>query len=70
MPSPMTADEQFQCMNLIEYLLDLFAAANKETFSRDEILIVLNRVSSDPDFFDPEVQLAHAEATAGIGDEG
>jgi hypothetical protein len=62
----MTPQEQFQALNILEYLTDLFTAAQKETFTRESILIVLDNVRSDPDFFDPDVLIAQQEATSEI----
>lgn len=56
--SPLTDDEQFQALNVIEYLMDLFTAAGKENFTRTEILVVLNAVRNDPEIFDPAVLVA------------
>jgi hypothetical protein len=64
--SPLTPDEQFQALNLLDYLSDLFAASPNESFTRVQILIVLDNLRSDPDFFDPEVLIAQQIATAEI----
>ena len=58
-PVGMSESEQFQALNTISYLEDLFTIATKETFSRDEILMLLNRVKTDPEIFDPQVVIAH-----------
>ena len=59
----MSPQEQFQVLNMLDYLSDLFTAAEKETFSRLDILIVLNATRNDPDFIDPAVLVAQQEAT-------
>jgi hypothetical protein len=64
--SPLTPDEQFQALNLLDYLSDLFTASPNESFTRVQILIVLDCMRSDPDFFDPEVLIAQQIATAEI----
>ena len=66
MNSPMSPTEQFQVLNMLEYLSDLFTAAGKETFTRTEILVVLDRVRSDPDIFDPDVLIAQQVATSAL----
>jgi hypothetical protein len=60
----MTPQEQFQALNILEYLSDLFTAAKKETFTRESILIVLDGVRSDPDLFDPDVVIAQQNVTS------
>lgn len=62
--SPLTTDEQFQALNMLDYLSDLFTVAGKETFTREDVLVIINTVRSDPDFFDPAVVIAQQEATS------
>lgn len=69
MSSPLTHDEQFQALNVLDYLSDLFTMSPKETFTKVQILIVLNQVKNDPDIFDPQVLIAQQTANAEI-DEG
>ena len=64
--SPLTPDEQFQALNLLDYLSDLFTASPNESFTRVQILIVLDCLRSDPDFFDRDILLAQQTATAEI----
>ena len=66
MNSPMSPTEQFQVLNMLDYLSDLVTAAGKEAFSRTEILVVLDRVRSDPDMFDPDVLIAQQVATSDL----
>ena len=66
MNSPMSPTEQFQVLNMLDYLSDLFTAAGKETFNRAGILVVLDCVRSDPDIFDPDVLIAQQVATSGL----
>lgn len=66
MTSPFTEREQFQVLNALDYLFDLFTAAEQETFSRVDILIVLNLVKNDPELFDPAVRIAQQIANAEI----
>ena len=47
--SPLTVDEQFQVLNMLDYLSDLFTASTKESFTPTEILIILDQVRSDPE---------------------
>ena len=66
MTSPFTDREQFQALNVLDYLSDLFTAAKKETFTRVEILILLDNIKNDPDLFDPAVLIAQQIVTAEI----
>jgi hypothetical protein len=61
-----TPAEQFQMLNLLDYLSDLFTAASKDTFTRVEVLVVLNGVRSDQELFDPDVLIVQQVATAEI----
>ena len=67
--SPLTVDEQFQALNLLDYLSDLFTGTLKPSFTPTEILIILNYLREDPDFFDPEVLIAQQIANADIETE-
>jgi hypothetical protein len=62
----MTDREQFQALNVLDYLSDLFTAAKKETFTRVEILVLLDNTKNDPDLFDPAVRTAQQIATVEI----
>ena len=65
----MTWQEQFQALNTLDYLSDLFTASPKESFSVTEILIILDHVRSDSELFDPEVLIAQQTANAEIEQE-
>jgi hypothetical protein len=62
--NPMTPLEQFQCLNLLDLLSDIFTGTNKETFSRAEILTLLNDCKNNPALFDPDCVVAQEEATS------
>jgi hypothetical protein len=64
--SPLTLDEQFQVLNFLDYLSDLFTGTPKASFTPTEILIILDHVRTDPDFFDPAVLIAQQTANADI----
>ena len=66
MTSPFTDREQFQALNVLDCLSGLFTAAKKETFTRVEILVLLDQIKNDPDLFDPTVRIAQQIATAEI----
>jgi hypothetical protein len=66
MDSPMSPTEQFQVLNMLDYLSDLFTAAGKETFTRTGILVVLDCVRSDSYIFDPDVLIAQQVATSDL----
>lgn len=61
-----TPQEQFQALNVLDYLSDLFTAAEKETFTRVDILVILDLVRADPEIFDPEVVIAQQIATSEV----
>jgi hypothetical protein len=52
------AHRQYAALCLLEFISDLFTAAGKETFSRDEILALLNCFKNDAELFDPQVVVA------------
>jgi hypothetical protein len=58
--------EQYQALNVLDYLSDLFTASTKESFTPTEILIILDHVRSDPEIFDPAIVIAQQTATAEI----
>ena len=64
--SPFNPIEQFQVLNMLDYLSDLFTAAKKETFTQVDILIMLNHVKNDSELFDPAVLIAQQTANAEI----
>jgi hypothetical protein len=55
--------EQFQVLNMLDYLSDLFTASPKDAFTRTEVLIVLNATRNDTDLIDPDVLIAQQQAT-------
>lgn len=61
-----TPQEQFQALNVLDYLSDLFTCAGKETFTRVDVLIILDHVRADPEIFDPEVVIAQQIVTAEV----
>lgn len=60
----MTSQEQFQALNILDYLSDLFTVSRKESFTPTEILIILDSVRSDPEIFDPAVLITQQTQTA------
>jgi hypothetical protein len=62
-------DDQFAGLIFLDYVSDLFTVAAKETFTRSEILIVLNNIKCDPDLFDPDVVVAYEQETEAIQNE-
>ena len=62
--SPMAPQEQFQALNTLDLLSDLFTAAQKNTFTRQDVLSVIDHVRKDPEIFDWEVLIAQQAATA------
>lgn len=66
MTSPFTETEQFQVLNMLDYLSDLFTATPKPSFTPTEILIILDHVRCDRELFDPEVLIVQQTANAEI----
>ena len=64
--SPMSSTEQFQALNILEVLSDLFSATGTETLTRGDVLKILDAIRSNPEVFDPDVVAAQQIATAGI----
>ena len=56
---PFDRHEQFAGLCVIGYLEALLTASPKQSFSRDELLILLNDVKTDPDLFALEVVIAY-----------
>lgn len=60
---PLTPDEgALTALSVLDYVSGLFTIAKKETFTRDEILVILNAVQNDPELFDAESRAAYAAA--------
>lgn len=60
-PAIFDVGQALAAIGVLDYLQDLFTAANKETFSRVEILVVLNAVKHDPEIFDFQTVIAWDE---------
>ncbi len=45
---------QYYALCVLGFIEDCFTTSPKETFSREKVLLVLNRVKNDPSFFDAE----------------
>jgi hypothetical protein len=58
MPKPLTKEDQFGMLLALQYLSDLFTGAGKETFTRVEVLTILNDVKNDPELIDPDTVIA------------
>jgi len=52
---------QLYAQGVLEYLLDLVTASPNETFTKDEVLILLNAVKNDTDMFPPEIIIEFQE---------
>ena len=65
--SALTPQEQFQALNVLELLSDLFTAAQKNQFTREDILVIINCVRNDDEIFDPDIVIAQQIATAQQG---
>lgn len=48
----MTVQEQRIVCNFLLFLMELFTASGKDSFTKAEVLAVLNMFGEDPDFFD------------------
>lgn len=67
--SPMSWEAQMCAQVVIQYLEDLFTASPRETFNRADVLVVLNNVRNDQDFFDADA-VADADQLREIGRVG
>lgn len=56
---PFDRHEQFAGLCVIGYLEALLTVSPKQSFTRDELLILLNDVKTDPDLFALEVVIAY-----------
>lgn len=56
----MSEQDQFQALNTIDMIRDLFTGAGKETFTRAEILNLLQNLKGESAIFDPLVVIAQA----------
>ena len=63
----MTPNEQFQVLNMLDYLIDLFTASPRESIPRADVLKVLRVTQQDPDFFDASVRELQIAATVNLG---
>ena len=68
MPQPLTNQQQFTALTILDYLSDLFTVSPRETFTRESVLLILNSVQNDPNLINPEVLVAYQQVTAGIGE--
>ena len=48
---------------ILDYLQELFLASGRETFSKEQVLIALNLVKTDPEIIAPEAVIAYELAT-------
>lgn len=58
----MTREGQLQCLNILDYLSDLFTCSGNEQFTRTQVLVILNLVKHDPELFDPLLVVEQEEA--------
>ena len=59
MIDPLNTEAAFGALVILDYLQGLFTAAGQEVFSRDSVLVILNRVKNDPELFDEGTLLAY-----------
>lgn len=62
----LDSEQQFVALIILDYVSDLFTASPHGSFSRIEILKLLNDVMNDPDLIDSQALIAYQEATADI----
>ncbi|HFB98302.1 MAG TPA: hypothetical protein ENJ62_04105 [Bryobacterales bacterium] len=51
--SPLSEEQQVAALAVLRYVSDLFTESPKESFRREDVLVVLNLVQNDPHLFDP-----------------
>ena len=61
--TPLDSDSQFGALLILDYLMDLFIASALDSFSKDQIVKVLDLVRDDPELIEPEARQAYDEAT-------
>jgi hypothetical protein len=52
------ADNQWGAQSILGLLRDVFTVTPRANFTREEILVILDRIRSDRDLFDPNLVLA------------
>lgn len=58
--------DQVAALSVLDYVSDLFTSSPRESFSRDEVLVILNAVRNDPEIFDAAVVALWDEETGEI----
>ena len=48
---------------ILDYLQELFLASGRETFTKEQVIIALNLVKTDPEIIAPEAVIAYELAT-------
>jgi hypothetical protein len=61
-------DAAFGALAILDLLLGLFTDAGKETFTREEVLLILNWAKNDPEIFSPDLVAAYEESVCGVGE--
>lgn len=56
-------DQELYALLVLDYIRDLLTESPKEQFTRDEILVVLTLVRTDPEMFSPELVAMVDDAT-------
>jgi len=51
----MTPNEQAVALATLRYVADLITVSPKKTYTREELLVLLNLIENDRDLFDPAV---------------
>jgi hypothetical protein len=57
----MERDEQMAAQIVLQYVIGLFTVAERDTFTREEVLVLLNHARTDSDIFDPAVVIEAEE---------
>lgn len=66
MPRPLTPGEQFTVLCILDCLSDIVTVSAKETFTKTEVLLLIDILRCEPELFDPDVVIAQQTATEGL----
>jgi len=61
-------EQAYGALCILDYLLALFTAAGRESFTRDVILVTLNSVKNDPELFALDTVLDYEKTVEGDSD--
>jgi hypothetical protein len=69
MTTQLEPHDQFVGLAMLGYVEDLLTVSPKESWSKDELLVLLNTIKSDEEMFAPEAMIAYDTLSAEVEDE-